>query len=384
MIQSPIWPGSASFEEGMTPFGLYDDDDHFAQDAPRVARWCAIRLGYPITNVELSAVNFFTCFEEAVSEYSSQVNQFNIRNNLDLLRGQPNNTNFTGKYVQGTNVQDTIRISDSYGTLVGVGGDVDIKKGYVDMIADQQVYDLQELWGDVNEDGKRIDVYRVFYEGPPAIQRFFDPFAMSGVGAMNMMDQFGFGGFTPAVQFMLMPIYNDLLRIQAIEFNDQIRKSAHTFSIVNNKLRIFPVPRENKKLWFEYMVRDDLIQGSVTIGDSMNQVSDYSNIRYDFIPYFRINDVGKQWIRKYTLAVAKELLGAIREKYSTIPIPGSEISLDGGALRAEASAEKDALITELRENLEELSRRNQFEKKAAEAQQLQEVLQKVPLAIYIG
>jgi hypothetical protein len=130
------------------------------------------------------------------------------------------------------------------------------------------------------------------------------------------------------------------------------------------------------------MVREEFTQRSVKV--TPNVVSDYSDIKYDFIPYRNINDVGKQWIRKYTLALVKELLGAIREKYSTVPIPGSEISLDGAALRAEAQTEKENLMTQLRENLEEVSRKVQFENRNTEAQQMQEMLQKIPLAIYIG
>ena len=136
------------------------------------------------------------------------------------------------------------------------------------------------------------------------------------------------------------------------------------------------------KLYFDYFVKDDFTNNSTTV--TANVISDYSDIPYDFIQYSNINDVGKQWIRKYTLALVKELLGAIREKYSTIPIPGSEISLDGAALRSEAQTEKEALMTQLRETLEELSRKVQFENKANEAKQQQEMLQKVPLAIYIG
>jgi hypothetical protein len=184
---------------------------------------------------------------------------------------------------------------------------------------------------------------------------------------------------------MLMPMYEDMLRIQAIEFNDQFRKSAFTFNIVNNKIKIFPIPNTQTKnliLYFEYLVRDEFIENGSLV--KSNVISDYSDIKYDFIPYKNINDVGKQWIRKYTLALVKELLGAIREKYSTVPIPGSEISLDGAALRAEAQTEKDSLMTQLRETLEELSRKNQFENRNTEAQQTQEMLQKVPLAIYIG
>jgi hypothetical protein len=137
-----------------------------------------------------------------------------------------------------------------------------------------------------------------------------------------------------------------------------------------------------KTLFFDYIVRDEYFANGTIV--KSNVVSDYSDVEYDFIPYRKINDVGRQWIRKYTLALVKELLGAVREKYSTIPIPGSEVSLDGAALRAEAQTEKDNLMTQLRETLEELSRKNQFEYRNTEAQQTQEMLQKVPLAIYIG
>ena len=245
-----------------------------------------------------------------------------------------------------------------------------------------QEYDLQTLFADVSESGERIDVTKVFYETTPAIQRFFDPYSVSGQGTLNLIDEFGFGSFSPAAQFILMPIYEDMLRIQQIEFNDQFRKSAHTFNIVNNKLQIFPKPSTEYKLYFEYQVVKDRRENSTVI--TPNVVSDYSNIGYNFAEYNKINDVGKQWIRKYTLALAKEMLGAVREKYNTVPIPGSEVSLDGAALRAEAQTEKDALIEQLRENLNEVSKKQRMENEAAMVDQQQQIIQKVPLNIYIG
>ena len=377
-----IYPGSSSFATGSTPFGTFDSDLVFQSDAPKVANWCAKRLGYPIQNVELVDDSLFACFEEATSEYAAQVNQYNIRNNLDTLKGNPTGSNYSGKLVQGSNLADIIGISDAYGTLVGVGGNTDIKKGSIDMVAGQQTYDLDVLFANVSESSNRIDVVKVFHEPPPASARFFDPYAGSGVGNKNLMDEFGFGEMSPASQFIMMPMFQDLLRMQAIELNDTIRKSAHSFNITNNKLQIFPIPKAAYKMWFEYFVRNEFIQNSTNI--SSDVVSDYANIGYDFIQYKNINDVGKQWIRKYSLALAKELLGAIREKYSSVPIPGSEISLDGGALRAEAQTEKDALVEQLRENLEELSRKNQFEIRNNESNYQQEMLRKVPLAIYTG
>ena len=383
MSQARIWTGSASFTSGSsTPWGTYDSDSLFQDEAPKFASWAAKRLGYPIIDIELQGENFFAVFEESVSEYSAQVNQFNIRNNLGSLEGQPTGSNYQGSSVLGSEINNVITIAEGYGTLANVGGRTDIKKGHITLVAGQQEYDLQTLWSDVSESGERIDVTKVYYEATPAINRFFDPYSVSGQGTLNLIDEFGFGSFSPAAQFILMPIYEDLLRIQAIEFNDEFRKSAHSFNIVNNKLQIFPIPTTTGKLWFEYFVSDEFVENETIVTD--NVVSDYANIGYDFIPYANINDVGKQWIRKYTLALAKELLGAIREKYSSVPIPGSEISLDGAALRSEAQTEKDALIEHLRENLEELSRKNQFEVRAHEADHQQEMLRKVPLLIYTG
>lgn len=383
MSQARIWTGSSTFTSGSsTPFGIYDSDSSFQTDAPKVASWCARRLGYPIIDIELQGDNFFAVFEESVSEYSAQVNQFNIRNNLGSLEGQPTGSNYTGKSVLGSELNNVITIAEGYGTLANVGGRTDIKKGYITVNTGSQEYDLQTLWADVSESGERIDVTKVFYEATPAIQRFFDPYSVSGQGTLNLIDEFGFGSFSPAAQFIMMPIYEDALRIQQIEFNDQFRKSAHTFNIVNNKLQIFPKPTTNYNLWFEYQVKKEFRENSTVI--TSNVVSDYSNIGYSFAQYSRINDVGKQWIRKYTLALAKEMLGAIREKYNTVPIPGSEVSLDGAALRAEAQTEKDRLIEELRENLNEVSKKTRMENESNMVEQQQKIMNQAPLAIYIG
>ena len=402
MSVNTYWSGStasaflsASASAEATPFGLYDSDTDFKSDAPKTAVWVAKRLGYPIVNIELDNSQIWACFEESVSEYSAQINQFNLRNNLDILRGQPKGrvTNFSQTLVDGSFLPTAIRMSQQYGTLAGVGGQTSIKRAYVNITSSVQNYNLMTQAVDTTTSssfatlftsGSTVDVTRVFFEATPAISRFFDPYSVGAQGTLNLMDEFGFGQYSPAAQFLLMPLYEDLLRIQAIEFNDIIRKSQHSFNIVDNKLQIFPVPTSATptKMYFEYMSRDEFEHDSQTI--QSDSLSDYSDIPYDFIQYSFINDVGKQWIRKYTLALSKELLGAIREKYSSVPIPDGEVSLDGAALRAEAQVEKDMLITQLRENLDEMSRKNVMENKAHESTHHQEMLRKVPLKLYIG
>ena len=380
-----IWPGSGSAVSGNTPFGLYDSDTTFQSDAPKFATWAARRMGYPIMEIELQDLQFYTCFEESITEYSAQVNQFNIRENLLSLRGQATGSSVTHKNVT-PNLAGNIRIAEQYGTEAGVGGTVDFKSGSISVNSGSQVYDLNALWATPSESGQAIEIRKVFYEAAPAVQRYFDPYAGTGAGSYNMLDSFGWGSMTPAVQFMMMPIYADLLRIQAIEFNDQVRKSAYTFQLRNNKIRIFPSPTSTYKLWFEYIVKADRDNPLQTrFGETADTlVSDYSNVPYDNMQYQYINDVGKQWVRKYGLALSKELLGMVRSKYGTIPIPNADTTLDGDTLRGEASAEKESLVTELRENLEASSRKMMLESDSEEATRLQEKLQKVPLPIYIG
>ena len=402
MSVNTYWSGStasaflsASASAEATPFGLYDSDNDFKSDAPKTAVWVAKRLGYPIVNIELNNEQIWACFEESVSEYSAQINQFNLRNNLDILRGQPKGrvANFSQTLVDGSFLPTAVRMSQQYGTLAGVGGETSIKKAYINITSSVQTYDLMTQGVDAETSSSfatlftgssTIDVTKVFHDPTPAISRFFDPYSVGAQGTLNLMDEFGFGQYSPAAQFLLMPLYEDLLRIQAIEFNDQIRKSAYSFNIVDNKLQLFPIPsiKTPAKIYFEYMSRDEFEHDSQTI--QSDSLSDYSDIPYDFIQYGNINDVGKQWIRKYTLALSKELLGAIREKYSSVPIPDGEVSLDGAALRAEAQVEKDMLITQLRENLDEMSRKNVMENKAHESTHHQEMLRKVPLKLYVG
>ena len=376
-----IWPGSSSFEAGETPYGFYDTDNEFTSSADQFADWSAKRLGYPIVAVELQEAQFYACFEEAVTEYSAQVNQFNIRDNILALQGQSTGSNITHTKVTPT-FGRAVELAEEYGSEAGVGGTVDFKSGSISVTSGSQVYDLNSLIADDVEGGNAIEVRKVFYEPSPAITRYFDPYAGTGDGSYNMLDSFGFGNNSPAVQFMLMPMYADILKVQAIEFNDQIRKSAYSFELQNNKLRIFPNPTDSYTLHIKYLVKND--RQNTARGTTDGVVSDVSNAPYNNMEYQHINDVGRQWIRKYGLALCKELLGTIRSKYASLPIPNAETTLDGDTLRNEAVAEKEVLMTQLREMLEQTSRKALLEADKDEAEFLNEKLAKVPYPIYIG
>jgi hypothetical protein len=380
------FPGSGSAVSGSTPFGAYDNDPIFQTDAYSAMIWAARRLGYPVIDIELLDVNFFAAYEEAVNIYNAKVNEYNMINNMFTFQGQKISSlqDITNRSVTGTGLAFITVLARDYGTQVGTGGNVDWKKTFVTMQAGIQDYDLQKLIGDVSESCDHITIRRIFHERPPASARIYDPFSMTGMSYSNVLQELGFGAYSPAVQFLMTPIFEDLLRMQAIEFNDMVRKSQYSFELVNNKLRVFPIPTFTYNTWIEYTNDNDVFaSGSLSpIGEKV--ASDFSNVPYKNHIYGDINDPGRQWIRNYFLANCKEMLGAIRQKYQTIPIPGGELTLDGAELRSEAQQEKERLVDTLKEMLDAAGKFNQMEKQAQMAEQMQASLKQVPLFIYIG
>ena len=385
----PIWTGVSTFAAGQTPFGFYDTQTDFATDANKVADFCARRLGYPLADVELQSGSFFTAFEEAVTTYGNELYAYKVRENYLSLEGSNSITEANNKIIK-PNMAGIVRISEQYGEEAGVGGNVTWYSGSLKLKAGVQDYNL-DTWASASaslDPGDSIEIKRIFYEIAPAISRYFDPYAGTGTGMMNLLDSFGWGNYSPAINFLLMPINYDLQTIQAIEFNDQIRKSQYTFELINNKLRIFPIPYYNDMsgnldhfLNFQYIKKSERQNPYLPGADKITNVAEvpFENPNYNFI-----NSIGRQWIFEYTLAIAKEMLGYIRGKYGTIPIPDATVTLNQSDLISAATAEKTALIERLRGYFDETSRDKLLERRANENDFLQKELNKVPYTIYIG
>jgi len=380
MAVKSIWDGSSTFATGSTPFGFYDTDTAFAADADKVADFCARRLGYPLMEVELQSGSFYACFEEAVTTYGNEVFQYKIRENYLSMEGASTGSSFNNRVIDPT-LARVIQISSNYGTEAGVGGNITKYSGSLSMSIDQQNYDLDAWATDQGIEGG-IEIRRILYQAPPAILRYFDPYAGTGTGIQSLMDAFDFGSYSPGINFLLMPASYDMLKVQAIEFNDQIRRSAYSFEVVNNKLKIFPIPKNEGFLHFEYYKISDKRSPLVETGTHL--ISNVGEVPYSNPVYGYINSVGRQWIYRYTLALAKELLAYVRGKYTTVPVPGSEATLNQADLLADARTEKESLLSTLREMLDQTSRQAQLERKRNENEYLQDTLRSVPLTIYVG
>jgi hypothetical protein len=282
------------------------------------------------------------------------------------------------------NLQSQIKIADQYAQEADLNGDVTEYTGSLNLIPGQQVYDLN-AWAAASaslEEGDGIEVRQIFYQEPPAIVRYFDPYAGTGTGVQGLLETFGFGSYSPGINFMLMPVYWDIQKIQAIEFNDQVRKSAFSFDIVNNQLRIFPVPTNNYaggKLLFKYMKISE--KYDPVTDERANIVTDVMNVPYRNPIYSNINQVGRMWIFRYTLALCKEIEGQIRATFSGTNFGG--VIVNGAELLTDARQEKTDLLTELKEYLDQTTRRSQLERKQQEAEFTRQSMNQIPLPIYV-
>ena len=381
--QEPLfYDGSPGTPVDITPFGFFDTDAAFVADAPKAANFVATKLGFPTVAVELIDKQIYACFEEAVSTYGNQVNQFNAREHMMTLQGASTAVSATQRNILGTPLPQVVRLAADYGTEAQTGGNTVVKKGWISASAGTQTYDLKALWADIYESGSAIEIRKIYHNMPPAIARYYDPFATTGLGLTNLMSEFGFDGYSPPVTFVMMPAYEDLLRIQTIEINDMIRKSQYSFEISNNVVRFAPIFTETKTIWFDYMVVDEKKAGLLQSGS--NIASDLSNVPYTHITYTNTNDMSRTWIFLYTLALAKELLGIIRSKFENIPYPDGQIRLDGATLRKEGEVEKERLIKQLRDTLEETGLRAQMKKAAENSVATKQMFTNVPSLIYIG
>jgi hypothetical protein len=395
MANIPIWTGFSNFSQNLTPFGYYDLDPSFASDADRVARYVAFGLGFPTVDLELQPSQIYSMFEDATNSYAACIYDYKIRDNYSSFEGSKIGTVDVNNQVPRQSLQNLIRLSQAYGTEAGVGGKVNYYSGSLDIKASQSVYDLKQ-WANASASlstGDSIEIRKIFHQNKPASIRFYDPLGGTGLGVTNLLDSFGFGEYSPAINYMLLPLSLDLLRIQTLELNDQIRRSQYSFELINNVLRISPIPIQDTELWFHYTKESESQSSFNPVSGSVYNVQSGSNaivtnpsqVPYAPIVYSDINMQGRQWIREYTLASCKIMLGNIRGKYSDgIDSANAKLQLNAQDLFTQGQQAKTELLTQLREMLEATSKKTQIENQAMIAESTKNIFNNIPIPMYIG
>ena len=375
----PIYPGSSSFTIGSTPFGFYDTDTQFQVDADKVTTFCARRLGYPILDVELQDLNFYTAFEQAVTIYGNELYAYTLRDNMLNIAGASTSSNLNHAFITPS-MANVIKLAQQYGVEAGVGGNVNYHSGSVITTASIQDYNLTQWALDNNITGG-IEIKRIFWQPPiPAVNQVFNINLFSGLGGVPAVGSYGLMG---ATGFLMYPTSLLIQTAQAVEMQNQVAQSDYSFELINNKLRIFPVPsQDGARIWFQYISLEERLNS--VIGLAPNSVTNVSNANFTNPIYSQINSIGRQWIFEYTLSLCKEMLGYVRGKYASIPIPGKETTFNQSDLILSATSERTSLIERLRAYFDETSRQSLLVRKQAESDSARNELGNSPMVIYIG
>lgn len=376
---------SASLAARPTAFGVYDSESQFQADADKIVFYVQRFLGTPVVDSELDLREIWTAFEQATIEYSQTINTHHARNIMIDLLGQGTGS-LSGSeqlYPLNNSTEWARKMTVQYSTELGVGGPYPWYTGSIDVVTGQPKYDMFSAVSGVLTgafEGKNIVIRKIHHYEPTAAFRFFDT-----TSVLNFLgNALGFESYSPETIFYLLPIWEDVLRGTQLSLNQRVRRSNYSFDLKGNELTLFPVPNRDKKLYFEYTIspRDPTqnVRGHTTRG----VVSNLSNIAFGHIGYGNINSLGRTWIWKMTLAMCKEILGQIRSKYANIPIPGTDLTLNGSELLSQGREDQANLRLELREVLEQMSYKNLSNEKNQLEESAQRIWSKIPLLIYIS
>lgn len=367
-----------------TAFGLFDGDADFQSDADRIVYYVQRKLGTPVMDSELDLREIWTSFENATIEYSQTINTHHAKNILLDMLGQPTGSlsGSENAYPLANSQEFARKITLQYSHEFGANSPYQWYTGSIVTSESQQVYNIFDAISGSIPAGSNVQIRKIHHYEPVHAYRFFDT-----TSVLNFMgNSLGFESYSPETIFYLLPIWEDVLRGNQLALNQRVRRSNFSFDLRGYDLRLYPTPSRSQTLFFEYTIERDPLSASIG-GQSLHQAkgvtSNLSNIAFGHIGYGDINSIGKTWIWRMTLAMAKEVLGEIREKYSELPIPtGGTVNLNGSQLIQRAREDMINLRQELREILAEMSYKNLM----AERQELQDAAMqehsRVPLLIY--
>ena len=383
-----------------TPFGFFDNESQFQTEADNIVTFIKRKLGDDVLSVELTKKQIWATLEESALEFGAILNQYQAKSQMIQFLGMPITgstgamSGSEGKYPR-ENLDFLTRMGEPYASEAGTGGSYNMISGSIQLNANQQDYDIYKDLKDgsganifsssLNPLRTKLKINEVFHFSPQAAYRFFD--TTSAINYLN--NEFSFESFTPETIFYVLPVFEDILRAGQLDISNRVRRSNYSYKVIGTNIRIYPMPTGDtaQKLFIRVKFFSDPLKPSYQ-DDTIRGVSNLSDIPFGNLEYTNINSIGRQWIRQYSLALSKELLGLIRSKFSTIPIPGSDLTLNGTALESSGKESKTNLKTQLKEMLETMTYDKLQETAAARAEMVNKQLRYVPMtngwAIFMG
>ena len=372
-----------------TPFGFFDSDAAFQTEADAMVTFVKRKLGDDILSVELTKKQIWACFEEATLEYSAIVNEHQAKNSLaNILGFSTASLEGAEKLYQRENLEFFLRQAEPYAMDAGIGGSYNTYSGSIQLTRGQQDYDIYtDLKNDAgtplvdlpqNSPKSKLKVFEVFHFSPQAAYRFFD--TTSAINYLN--NEFAFESFTPETVFYVLPVFEDILRGGQLDLSNRVRRSNYSYRISGTKIRIYPTPTSDNplSLWLRVGFSPNPFSADYT-DESIGGVNNLNNAPFGRLDYASMNSIGRQWIRQFTLALAREVLGLVRSKFSSVPIPDGDVNLNGSDLVTSGRGDQERLREKLRETLDQLTYGNLIDEAAAARESLTQVLRRIPIPI---
>jgi len=373
-----------------TPFGFFDSDSVFQTEADSMVTFVKRKLGDDVLSVELTRKEVWACFEEACCEYSRLIHETKITSEITNVLGGSTTTDLTNKYARQT-LEYLLRMAEPYATEAYVGGSYNATLGYLDLENGRQDYDI---YGEVKDVVSGSNVYNSLPSGSKGKLKIVEIFHFEPLAAQTFLlnasnvtnflaTNFNYESYVNSTVFYVLPIFEDVLRRGMLESAFRVRRSNYSYEVLGTKLRIYPIPTtdlQTGKLYIKLMPPHDPYKPAFQ-DDSINGISGPNNFPLGNLPFSTINQPGRQWIRQYTLALCKELLGLIRSKFQSIPIPNADLQLNGEALVSQGREDKEKLITQMKEFLANLTHAKMLESDATAAENLNKQLRYIPMPL---
>ena len=403
--------GSTDLVAAALPYGLYTGSVDFLSGAAQQVTYTYRKLGGDILDIELTAKNVYAAFEEAVLEYSYLMNIHQAKNALSNVLGDSTGSfDYRGELKSGSlsssldgthvalkypkfDIGYARRVADGVGYAASVGGLTTIYSASITTSDKVQDYDLQSLISSSSDtetsfdyygkvENKRILVNKVYYKSPESMWRFYGYY-----GGINVVGDFhNYGQYSDDSTFQVIPTWQNKLQAMAYEDHLWTRTSHYSYEIRNNKLRLFPQasPSRPQKLWIEFSVEENAWESSTDTDIGLDGINNINTMPLANLPYENINSIGKQWIRRFALALTKEILGQVRSKFATVPIPGEAVTLNGTALISEGREDQNMLRDELKTILDELTYKALSEQESTIMNNANEAQKYIPNLIFVG
>ena len=405
----PVTGNAANVTSINLPYGIYLDNPDFVSGAVDQVAFTYKMLGGDVLDIELMEGNVYTSYELGVLEYSSIINSHQAENVLSDFLGAttgtfdqdgelktgPLSSSLSGSSVAlkfpTFDFAYSERIGSGLAQSAGFGDNVRMYSASFALTGGVQDYNLQAIvsasqsgsvWDNLVQN-KKVRIERVYYKSPAAMWRFFGYMNIGG-GVYGNLSSYGM--YADDSTFEIVPAWQNILQAQQFETNLYTRGSHYSYELRDNYLKIYPPPCVSypRRMWFNFSIPQDTWSQDPNATTGVDGINNMNTLPFANLPYNNINSMGKQWIRKYALAVSKEMLGQIRGKFATIPIPGNDVTLNASELLSQAKEEQEALKEALRTQLEKLTYGALIKGDAEMAADAEAVMTHVPMGIYTG